>query len=209
MYLNNYSDKVITIKLSTDRQIMPYSSLKLNTTDIAKFKAMKELRKNNPVFNETLKLSNFKIEDDSRYKKFHVEKEEPKEPEEPKVPVEPEEPKELEEPKVPVEPKEPKVPVESEEPKEPEEPKVPVEPKELEEPKVPVEPKEPKVPVESEELTPKIISLADEVDKIMEADVDKETKKAALINLAEDNNIVLTSKKHINNIAKQIKDAVK
>ncbi len=165
MYLNNYSDKVITIKLSTDRQIMPYSSLKLNTTDIAKFKAMKELRKNNPVFSETLKLSNFKIEDDSRYKKFHVE-----------------------------------IPVESEEPKEP---KVPVEPKE---PKVPVEPKE---PVESEELTPKIISLADEVDKIMEADVDKETKKAALINLAEDNNIVLTSKKHINNIAKQIKDAVK
>ena len=177
MYLNNYSDKVITIKLSTDRQIMPYSSLKLNTTDIAKFKAMKELRKNNPVFNETLKLSNFKIEDDSRYKKFHIEiPVEPKEPEEPKVPVEPKEPVE---PKVPVEPKEPKVPV------------------------------EPKVLVESEELTPKIISLADEVDKIMEADVDKETKKAALINLAEDNNIVLTSKKHINNIAKQIKDAVK
>ena len=174
MYLNNYSDKVITIKLSTDRQIMPYSSLKLNTTDIAKFKAMKELRKNNPVFSETLKLSNFKIEDDSRYKKFHVE-----------IPVESEEPKE---PKVPVEPKKP------------------VEPKEPKEPKVPVEPKE---PVESEELTPKIISLADEVDKIIKADVDKENKKAALINLAEDNNIVLTSKKHINNIAKQIKDAVK
>lgn len=68
MYLNNYSGSKITIQLSAKREIKPFSSLNLNDRDVEIIKEMIEQRGGqSKMFTETLRMSKFKIEDDSNF----------------------------------------------------------------------------------------------------------------------------------------------
>ena len=66
-YLNNMSNSVINLTLSTRRTIQPFTSLPLNTKDVAMFKAMKAARKGKPSMLDNVRLSKIKIEDDANY----------------------------------------------------------------------------------------------------------------------------------------------
>ena len=66
-YLNNMSDSVVTITLSTKRTIKAKSSLPLNSKDVQLFKELKAKRAGRlSAFND-LRLSTIRIEDDSNY----------------------------------------------------------------------------------------------------------------------------------------------
>ena len=66
-YLNNMSDSVVTITLSTKRTIKAKSSLPLNSKDVQLFKEFKAKRAGRlSAFND-LRLSTIRIEDDSNY----------------------------------------------------------------------------------------------------------------------------------------------
>lgn len=68
-YLNNMSDSVVTITLSTKRTIKAKSSLPLNSKDVQIFKELKAKRAGRlSAFND-LRLSTIRIEDDSNYNK--------------------------------------------------------------------------------------------------------------------------------------------
>ena len=66
-YLNNMSNSVINLTLSTRRTIQPFTSLPLNTKDVVMFKAMKAARKGKPSMLDNVRLSKIRIEDDANY----------------------------------------------------------------------------------------------------------------------------------------------
>lgn len=66
-YLNNMSNSVINLTLSTRRTIQPFTSLPLNTKDIVIFKAMKAARKGKSSMLDNVRLSKIRIEDDANY----------------------------------------------------------------------------------------------------------------------------------------------
>lgn len=68
MYLNNFSNSQITINLSAKRVIEPYSSLHLNDKDVTIIKDMIAKRHSSKsLFEDVLRMSKIRIEDDSRY----------------------------------------------------------------------------------------------------------------------------------------------
>ena len=75
-YLNNMTEGVITLTLSTNRAIEPMSSLPLNTKDITMFKVLKAKRAGKSSALDGLRLSKIRIEDDTNYKAMHAMKEE-------------------------------------------------------------------------------------------------------------------------------------
>ena len=66
-YLNNMSNSVINLTLSTRRTIQPFTSLPLNTKVVVMFKAMKAARKGKPSMLDNVRLSKIRIEDDANY----------------------------------------------------------------------------------------------------------------------------------------------
>lgn len=66
-YLNNMTDKELTINLSTNRVIKPLSSLPLNDKDVEIFKALKLARHGIKSQLDDLVFSTIPIEQDSRY----------------------------------------------------------------------------------------------------------------------------------------------
>lgn len=68
-YLNNITDSVITIQLSTKRSILAKSSLPLNDKDVAMFKLLRAKRAGKMTVLDGLRLSKIPIEHDSNYSK--------------------------------------------------------------------------------------------------------------------------------------------
>lgn len=68
-YLNNVTDSVITITLSTKRVINGKTSLPLNNKDVAMFKELKAKRAGRVSALDGLRLSTIRIEDSSNYTK--------------------------------------------------------------------------------------------------------------------------------------------
>lgn len=68
-YLNNITDSVITIQLSTKRVILAKSSLPLNDKDVAMFKLLRAKRAGKMTVLNGLRLSKIPIENDSNYSK--------------------------------------------------------------------------------------------------------------------------------------------
>lgn len=68
-YLNNITDSVITIQLSTKRAILAKSSLPLNDKDVAMFKLLRAKRAGKMTVLDGLRLSKIPIENDSNYSK--------------------------------------------------------------------------------------------------------------------------------------------
>ena len=66
-YLNNVTDKEISISLSTKRKVKPFSSLSLNTKDLEIYRSLKRQRAGKPSLLDGLILSTIKLEHDANF----------------------------------------------------------------------------------------------------------------------------------------------